>query len=439
MLKEDNELLARVGPGTPMGQLMRQYWISALLSTELPQADCPPVRVRLLSENLIAFRNTQGRVGMLADHCSHRGASLFFGRNEENGLRCVYHGWKYDVEGRCVDMPNEPPESNFRNKIHHLAYPCRERGGVVWTYMGPRADPPALPNLEANTHSGEECRPWTALRACNWLQGLEGDIDTSHAPFLHSTIDPRPSTRPGTHQYYSERTKQPRPSVVEKPYGMLYANCRPAEADSYLWSIGQFLLPFFTMVNSIDLGVHFVTRAWVPLDDEHTMFWYFWWAPEGMREPDPEGRRQSFSFMRDFDYLPNTSDWLGRWRLAANQGNDYNLDREVQRTKNFTGVATVHNQDQAMTESMGPIEDRTQEHLGSADRTIVTARQALLQAARDLSERGVVPVTVDRPDLYETRSGRIVLPRNVDWVEATEQKRTAFSERQGQTSAPSFA
>lgn len=395
MLKEDNELLSRVGAETPMGQLMRQYWIPALLSPELPQADCPPVRVRLLGENLIAFRDTQGRVGMLADHCSHRGASLFFGRNEENGLRCVYHGWKYDVQGRCVDMPNEPPESSFREKIRHPAYPCRERGGVVWTYMGPRQARPAadeeghpvgqvpiggpgtglppLPNLEANTHSGEECRPWAALRACNWLQGLEGDIDTSHAAFLHSTIDPRHSTRPGTHQYYSERTKQPRPSVVEKPYGMLYANCRPAEADSYLWSIGQFLLPFFTMVNSIDLGEQLVTRAWVPLDDEHTMFWYFWWAPEGMRELDPEGRRQSFSFMRDFDYLPNTSDWLGRWRLEANQGNDYNLDHEVQRTKNFSGVATIHNQDQAVTESMGPIEDRSQERLGPADWTIVTA------------------------------------------------------------------
>ncbi|MBM2809731.1 MAG: Phthalate 4,5-dioxygenase [Chloroflexi bacterium] len=435
MLKEDNELLTRVGVGTPMGQLMRLYWIPALLSPELPHADCPPIRVRLLGENLIAFRDTGGRVGMLADHCSHRGASLFFGRNEENGLRCVYHGWKYNLEGRCVDMPNEPPESNFRDKIHHLAYPCQERGGVVWTYMGARADPPPLPNLEANMHSGEECRPWAALRACNWLQGLEGDIDTSHAPFLHSTITPRDSMRPGTFQYYSERTKQPRPSVAETSYGMLYANCRPAEADSDLWSIGQFLLPFFTMVNSIDLGQQFVTRAWVPLDDEHTMFFYFWWAPPGMRERDPEGRRPHFSFMRDFEHLPNTSDWLGRWRLAANRGNDYQIDRGEQRVKTFTGVATVHNQDQAMTESMGPVEDRTQEHVGSADRTIVLARHVLRQAARDLSERGVVPVTVDQPDLYETRSGRIILPKNANWIEATEQNRKAFSGPQAASQA----
>ncbi len=227
--------------------------------------------------------------------------------------------------------------------------------------------------------------------------------------------------------------------MVETSYGILYANCRPAEDDSYLWSIGSFLLPFFTMVNSIDLGVQLITRAWVPIDGEHVMFWYLWWAPEGLRELNSEGRRQNFSYMRDFEYLPNTSDWLGRWRLAANQSNDYDLDREVQRTKNFSGVATVHNQDQAMTESMGPIQNRTQEHLGPADRTIVTARQALLHAARDLSERGIVPVTVDHPDLYETRSGRIVLPRDVDWAEATEQKRTAFSEWQAQAPARSFA
>jgi phenylpropionate dioxygenase-like ring-hydroxylating dioxygenase large terminal subunit len=432
-----------------MGDLMRQYWIPALLSTELPQTDGAPIRVRLLGENLIAFRDTQGRVGMLANNCSHRGASLFFGRNEDNGLRCVYHGWKYDVTGRCVDMPNEPPETSFADKIHHLAYPCQERGGVIWTYMGPRARPaavgetnhagrvldtgpatglPPLPNLESNMHSGEECPPWAAMRACNWLQALEGDIDTSHAAFLHGSLKSRWSTEPGTYQYYSERTKQPRPSVVETDYGMLYANRRPAEDDSWLWSIGSFLLPFFTMVNSIDLGVQLITRAWVPIDDEHVMFFYFWWAPEGLRELDPEGKRQNFSYMRDFDHLPNTSDWLGRWRLVANASNDFQLDREMQRTRNFSGVATVHNQDQAMTESMGAIQNRTQEHVGPADWTIVTARQALLTAARDLAERGVIPVTVDQPDLYETRSGRIVLPRDVDWVEATKQKRKAFAE-----------
>ena len=150
LTSEDNELLCRVGPGTPMGDLMRQYWIPALLSSELPEPDGPPVRVRLLGENLIAFRDTSGKVGLIQNHCPHRGASLFFGRNEEDGLRCVYHGWKFDATGACVDMPSEPAESNFKAKVRARAYPCVERNGVVWAYMGPRPTPPPLPDLEPN-------------------------------------------------------------------------------------------------------------------------------------------------------------------------------------------------------------------------------------------------------------------------------------------------
>jgi phthalate 4,5-dioxygenase len=146
----DNELLCRVGPGTPMGNLLRQYWIPVLISNELPAADSPPVRVRLLGENLIAFRVTSGTVGLIQNHCPHRGASLFFGRNEEEGLRCVYHGWKYDVTGQCVDMPSEPEEGNVKSKIRARAYPCVERNNIVWTYMGPREVPPPLPDIEPN-------------------------------------------------------------------------------------------------------------------------------------------------------------------------------------------------------------------------------------------------------------------------------------------------
>ena len=145
--KQDNELVTRVGPGTPMGNLMRQYWVPAMLSSELPHADCDPVRVLLLGEQLIAFRDTNGKPGLIQSNCPHRGASLFFGRNEEAGLRCVYHGWKFATDGTCVDMPNEPAESDFKAKVKATAYPCTERGGIVWTYIGPRAEPPLLPPL----------------------------------------------------------------------------------------------------------------------------------------------------------------------------------------------------------------------------------------------------------------------------------------------------
>ncbi|MBX5436685.1 MAG: Rieske 2Fe-2S domain-containing protein, partial [Alicyclobacillaceae bacterium] len=183
--REDNELLCRVGPGTPMGNLMRQYWIPALLSSELPKPDCDPVRVMLLGEKLIAFRDSLGRVGLIQNHCPHRGASLFFGRNSECGIRCVYHGWQFDVHGNCIDMPNEPPESDFKHKVKAKAYPCVERGGLVWTYMGPRETPPPLPDIEVNQLPEEEILILPSLVECNWLQALEGEIDTSHTGFLH--------------------------------------------------------------------------------------------------------------------------------------------------------------------------------------------------------------------------------------------------------------
>src|SRR5579884_3960363 len=179
----DNELLTRTGPGTPMGNLMRRYWIPTLFSHQLAEPDCPPVRVRLLGEDLVAFRDTEGRVGLLHQHCPHRGASLFFGRNEECGLRCVYHGWKFDVNGNCVDMPNEPPESDFKHKVKATAYPTVERGGVVWAYLGPRETPPPLPELPANIH--EDGSVFAFMIEGNYLQIVEGDIDTTHASFLH--------------------------------------------------------------------------------------------------------------------------------------------------------------------------------------------------------------------------------------------------------------
>src|SRR5579864_5826858 len=183
--KEDNELITRTGPGTPMGNVFREYWLPAMLSRELPSPDCDPVRVMLLGERLIAFRDTNGKVGLLQNHCPHRGASLFFGRNEEGGLRCVYHGWKFAIDGTCVDMPNEPAESDFKSKVKALAYPTRERNGVIWAYLGPREHPPELPDIEANNLPEGTWMVTAIQRESNWLQGLEGDIDTSHFSFLH--------------------------------------------------------------------------------------------------------------------------------------------------------------------------------------------------------------------------------------------------------------
>src|SRR5665213_1585771 len=182
--REENELLTQTGPGTPMGRLIRRYWLPALFSHQLPAPDGDPVRVRLLGERLVAFRATDGRIGLIAEQCPHRTASLFFARNEECGLRCVYHGWKFDLDGNCVDMPSEPPESNFKHKVRIAAYPCRERGGVVWTYMGPPELMPDFPWLEWAEVPETHRFVTRHLQECNWLQAFEGGFDTSHLTFL---------------------------------------------------------------------------------------------------------------------------------------------------------------------------------------------------------------------------------------------------------------
>jgi phenylpropionate dioxygenase-like ring-hydroxylating dioxygenase large terminal subunit len=205
--KEDNAILTRVGPGTLMGNLLRRYWTPALLSTEVPEPDSPPVRVRLLGEDLIGFRLTSGKVGLIANACPHRGASLFFGRNEEEGLRCVYHGWKFDETGACVDMPSEPAESNFKTKVRARAYPTQERNGIVWTYMGTREVPPPLPDIEANLVPADRNAVRKALRECNWMQALEGDIDTSHLGFLHFGHSQPEDAVPGSFDYYVRKDR----------------------------------------------------------------------------------------------------------------------------------------------------------------------------------------------------------------------------------------
>ncbi|MGH7388101.1 MAG: Rieske 2Fe-2S domain-containing protein [Candidatus Rokuibacteriota bacterium] len=434
--REDNELLCRVGPGTPTGALLRQYWIPALVSSELPEADGAPVRVRLLGENLIAFRVTSGKVGLIQNHCPHRGASLFFGRNEEEGLRCVYHGWKFDCEGACVDMPSEPPESTFKHKVRATAYPCVERNDVIWTYMGPRPTPPPLPDIEPNMMGRGEYVIQKALRECSWFQGLEGDVDTGHLGFLHLGAVKPENTKPGTFDYYNVADRAPKYEVVDTEFGTSYGAYRPAEADTYYWRIAHFLFPFFTMIPTGVLGTQILVRAWVPVDDEHIMFWSL--AVPRSRTADggagsatalTAGSQAAAGFgglAGGHGFLPDTTDWLGKFRLVQNKDNDYRIDRHAQRRDSFTGIAGIHQQDQAITESMGAIIDRTQEHLGTSDAMIIRTRRRVINAARALRDAGVVPPGVDHPEVYRCRSGGVILPRSADWIGATSGLRQAF-------------
>ena len=419
---EQNEYVTRVGPGTPMGALMRQYWVPAMLSSELPRPDCPPVRVLLLGEKLIGFRDSTGKVGLLGNYCPHRGASLFYARNDDCGLRCVYHGWKFDVTGRCVDMPSEPPESNFKDKVRATAYPCEERGGVVWAYMGPREVPPPLPDLEANQLPEEDVSVVAYARNCNWLQGLEGDIDTAHIGFLHFGSEDAADAAPDTFRYWTLKDRAPRYAVLDTEYGSMYGAYRPAGPGQYYWRIAQFLFPFFTMTPTGLLGRQIIARAWVPMDDEHMMLYTM--RLKAPAEVAALLERQGLKAPR---LLPNTSGWLGRFQLEANEENDYLLDRDRQeRDEEYSGIEGIHTQDQAITESMGTIYDRTQEHLGSSDAMVIRARRRLIASARALAEHGTTPPGVDRPDAYRQRSGGVVLAEDADWVEATKELRRAY-------------
>jgi phthalate 4,5-dioxygenase len=408
LTREENELITRIGAGTPMGDTMRRYWIPALLSRELPRPDCPPVRVKLLGEDLIAFRDTEGRVGLLGEFCPHRGASLFFGRNEECGLRCVYHGWKFDVGGRCVDMMNEPEELSFKHKIRQTAYPTVELGGLVWAYLGtPGLEPPS-PKFAWTQAPATHRHVSKVIEECNWLQALEGGIDTSHAPILHRLITTN-TKRPGialTNPFV--RGKAPTLVVDLTDWGYLYAGLRPLdEADMHIRTY-HFVLPFHQIrpYQTSKGGTAVAGHIWVPMDDQTTMV-YNWHYSTTDAALDDDDRRERRSGNGPDDVDQTT------FRSIRNRRNNYLLDRQVQKTETFTGIDGINTQDRGIQESMGPIVDRSKEHLGPADKAIIQARRLLLGAIKTVREGGT-PRGVNAT-YYTLRASEGVLPRDADW------------------------
>lgn len=414
LTRQDNELVTRVGPGTAMGSFMRRYWMPALLSHELPEPDCPPARVPLLGEQLVAFRDTEGRVGLLEEFCPHRCASLFLGRNEESGLRCVFHGWKFDVEGRCVDMPNEPPETRFQDRIHQTAYPTVEMGGAIWAYLGPpekRPGPPAMEWVRApETHRFIS----KTHEYCNYLQGIEGGIDTAHSSFLHNNdLSDRDS--------FQRRARDPRLEVERTDYGFRYAGIRDLGEEGNYIRMYQFVLPFHQfrshqIVRRAGGGRESIPlikgHMWVPMDDENTAVYNWIYAADPDRPLTPGFVAESeASAGRGPD-----GETIVRHRTGAN---DWLIDRDAQRTKTFTGITGLNTQDLAVQESMGAIVDRTRERLGQTDKAIVTLRLIFLDALRDMAE-GIDPPGVD-PETYQSvRAADLVLPKEVRWQEAAQ-------------------
>jgi phthalate 4,5-dioxygenase len=421
--------LTRVGPGTAMGQLMREYWIPAVLSSELAR-DGAPIRLMLLGEKLIAFRDSAGRVGVMDHRCPHRCASLFLGRNEEGGIRCIYHGWKYDVAGNCVDMPSVPSHQDFKHKVRARAYRTIERAGLVWVYMGSRAEPP-LPALEILSVLDEEINVTLMQRDCNYLQALEGEIDTSHFGFLHAghvNADDLGEEEPLRHQV---AIRGPQYHVADAPWGTQYAGYRAAGAGRTYWRFANFLFPFWTQAPNGEFNSHLHARAWVPLDDGHTMFCFLWWkrGASAMTQPQPAFKDGApiGGTGRGNKYLPNTTDWLGRWRLAAKATNDWEIDRASQRNNViYSGIDGVHLQDQAITESMGPIVDHSFEHLAPSDQMITRTRRRLLIAARALRDGGELPPGAQNAEVYRrARGGHFVSDDKSPWQQVYARKLAA--------------
>jgi phthalate 4,5-dioxygenase len=413
--KENNDLLTQVGPGTPMGNLLRRFWMPALLENEIPVPDCDPVRLRLLGEDLVAFRDSEGRIGIIEAHCAHRGAGLFFGRNEECGLRCVYHGWKFDVDGNCVDMPSEPDGGiGLKAKAKLVSYPTVVRGGVVWLYMGPKEFAARPPDFEWSLLPARQRTATKRVQHCNWAQAVEGGIDSSHLSYLHGRTEKQMVGAPKTFPYNKHNAADRHPvfDVRETGYGLLIAARRNAGEDAYYWRLTQFLLPFYSMIPPVvddddSSDAPYDGHAWVPIDDHTTWTW-------------------SFSANPYRAYTDAEAEWHGgangmwgpideNYRPLQHAGNDYGLDRTKQRHDSFTGISGIPNQDAAVQESMGRISNRTREHLGHSDRAIVGFRRLLLNLAAQCAD-GIDPEAAKHAELYAVRSGSLVLDRSVDFA-----------------------
>jgi len=424
---QDNDTLTRTDRGTPMGDLFRSYWLPVVLSEELPDRDGPQVRVRILGEDLLAFRDTNGRVGLVESRCAHRGADLYYGRNEAGGLRCAYHGWKFDVSGQCLDMPTVPPEaaSTMCAKARIRAYPTQEWGGMVWACMAPSSEgvePPPLPHMEFAMVPANHRYVSKKLQECNWAQAAEGGIDTAHFSFLHM-----PLAR--NEEEFAERALQavrgynaqtmnqdhvrwmredPRPSyhVRRHPAGLVLGASRQANAGQHYWRIAQYLMPCHGYTPSAAEGQTYHGQSWVPIDDQSCWIFCYSWNPDR-----PLTEEEIASYDRGGAVYPARD---ARYMALRNRSNEYLLDRDMQKHENFTGIDGVSEQDAAIQDSQGRIADRTRELLGPTDIGVVQFRRLMLQSAAAVAQ-GEVPPGRDNPDAYLVRGGGTIAPAGEDF------------------------
>ena len=410
----DNDLLTRTNAGTPMGEYFRCFWQPVALSEELAEPDSPPIRVKIMGEELVAFRDSNGKVGLVAPKCAHRGADLFFGRNEQCGLRCVYHGWKYDAEGQCVDMPNVPPAAGYHGNVSIKAYPTCDFGGMVWAYLGPREHRPALPpQLELGLVPAPHRYVTKRYVECNWAQSMEGALDTAHFSFLHMP-SPNRKTNSNPDAAADENRLRwlrsdplPKFTVREHEAGFVIGGARHADNDQYYWRITQFMLPAHSITPSPMPGETYYGYTWAPIDDVSCWIYVYAWHPDQLLPADERAKYVKGGYGQFAELGPN-------YIPVRNKGNDYLIDRADQKAHSFTGVRGIAEQDQLAWESQGLLLDRTQEKLSPTDVGIVRFRQAMFEGVRAL-QAGTPPAAAAQPEAYRLRSGGAVEPAQLSF------------------------
>jgi phthalate 4,5-dioxygenase len=393
--------------GTPMGEVMRRYWVPVLMASEIALADCPPVRVKIMGEALLAFRDSEGKAALISEFCTHRGASLFFGRNEENGIRCSYHGLKFNRQGDCVDVPSAPQACE---RMRITAYPCIERAGVVWAYMGPADKQPAPPELEWCLLPESHVFITKRIQECNYLQAMEGGIDTAHVSYVHRyEVDQDPMHIGVKALDYIKADGNVVFTIEDTPFGLTLFGRRKGEPESFYWRITQWLFPWFTLIPPF--GEHAMAgHVWVPIDDEHCWAWSINFHPkQALSEHERELMTAGKGIHVEYE-APRS------FRPKQNKDNDYLIDRVAQKEKRaYSGVFGFSMQDASLQESMGPIQNHAAEQLLPTDKAIVMARRMLFAATQTVAAGGEPPAL--DVSAQHVRAAGVLLPLATDPVE----------------------
>lgn len=431
------DLLNQTGPGTPLGNLLRRYWVPVMLTKNLPHPWAAPIRVKLLGEPLVLFQDTTGRMSLLQEFCAHRRASLYFGRNESEqspdgqpGLRCPYHGWKYDVTGRCIDMPNEPAKSRFKEHVQLTSYPAVDRGGVIWAYMGPSDLMPELPEFEWMVVPESHRYVSRRLEKTCFTQAMEGAIDSSHASILHA--DGALWSGYGPLDSASDQSllmpnslltvdTAPRFFVEPTDYGLMIGARRNPEEGRYYWRITQWMMPWYQFIPRNEGDSTISGHMWVPIDDDTCWTWTMTYHPDRpLSQPELD--------YCELGHGIHTRTIAGTELPAQNAENDYLIDRVLQKHMlSLSGIDGVGAQDQAMQESMGPQFDPSKEQLGSSDSAIIAARRRLIAEARALADGTASKPSNLNPQLHRLRSASAMLSSDESWIAATAEQRRAVS------------